>query len=332
MKPSGRVRYGVRPWLWLLVWGAGVAAVAGCSFQGPVSKDVMIQYVDAKLADAEILPATWEANTRPKVLVVDGDDGVDSLARQSRLGASLSQAVTLALSERGVEVVDNSQLSPQLAAAIRTAEALGSSSYSGPEVAAYAIKPVVGRSEYAAPYSAPINVPDKKGNILFTIPGGFKHTAAVAATVRIYELPSMRLLTTLNVKGSASRTEAQTPANSSTGAALLRSAAAHAVANSKAALLDFFGNKGYVEAKRQHEKDKKTLFRITLGSLQGLKPGDSVGLFTLRPGLDGESEELLVVRARVSANILANSSWVEPEDEQKAKRVRRGDVVRPQIK
>ncbi len=309
--------------------------LTACGTSAPTVRDAGA-YVGAPLLDAEVMPVINEERSNLKVVVVDAPDGVDPLARQAQLGKLLTKSVEELLSGRGVEVVDDA-LAPALDDALRKAEAVsggGGSGYAGPKVAKYAIKPVVASSNYGAVYKAAFQFYDKKGNA-YTTPAGYDHSASVSTIVRVYEMPSLRLVGTASAKGSASFTDPRQAANQGAGASLLKQAMADAVKNGSVDLLNMFSSRGYVVQRRIHNEKKTSAFQVSMGTADGLKAGDKVEIYSVRPAESSmlksapTHEEIFVASGVVSGMLLTDATaWIVLDEEELAVKVRRGDLVK----
>ena len=316
-------------------WALCLGVLTGCASTVPSVKDSG-DYSPASLQDAEVMPVIAEERSNIKIIVVEAADGSDALARAAKVGSHLSQSVAHLLSGRGIEVVDDA-LAPSLGDALRTAElasSSGTSNYVGPKVANFTIKPVISSTSYGATYNPPSQYKDKKGRIT-NVPGSYSHSAALVASLRIYEMPSLRLVGTVNVKGSASASDPSTGANAGTGMAMLRDSAESAANNNRADLLNLFASKGYVVARRLHGTRKTSAFQVSMGKLDGLKAGDKVDVFSVRPTDNTllksapATEEIFVASGTVAPMLLTDSTaWVALDEEEKAPRVRRGDLVK----
>ncbi len=311
-------------------------ALSACS-SAPTLKDASA-YVAAPLLDAEVMPLVNEDRENTKVVVVDGVDGSFSLARQAQLGKQLTKAVEQLLGSRNIEIVDDA-LAPNLDESLRKAEALNTGSgatYAGPKVAKYAIKPAVLNSSYAAVYhaaTAPVGATLLAK--LAASPAGYEHVANVSAVVRVYELPTLRLLGTVNGRGSASVTDAGQAANHTIGTALLGQAADDAVRSAAPDLLNLFSSKGYIVQRRIHNERKTSAFQISVGKADGLQPGDRVEIYSLRPNdatllkSAPAHEEILVGTGTVAPMQFADASaWITLDDEGDVPKVHRGDLVK----
>jgi hypothetical protein len=320
--------------LWGLVVVASTLVLGGC-LSNPVSKSEYAQYQSAPLMDAEYMPPEEElTNQRIKVIVLEGEDGSTQLSRVADLGRLLSKAIAGKVTQRGVEVID-SKLAPRLSDALRVAESRGASEYTGPKVANYAIKPTVATSTVNSTFNQGSEFTDKKGKVT-RIPPSYTHKGEVTASVAIYSMPALKLVTTIPLNGSKSstgNTNAQIPGG---GVPLVQAAAKEAVEDHEHDLFNFFAGRGYVSSKKM--LGKKSIFEITIGKEDGLKPGDKVIFYSRRKteggGLKKKQaetlEEIVVAEGLVTDNVTNDEAWVYVSDEDKAKKIMRGDVVKPE--
>lgn len=317
-----------------LLTGSAALLLSGCvTMGGGVTKDSYINFASTPLNDAEIMPSAAELRSeRIKAIVIQAGDGDDPLARQGKVGLGLTRAVSEALSEGGVEIVDNS-VDPKLAEALRIAEAKGTSTYTGPKLANYAIKPSINLVNYQAAFSQGMIVPGKRGQQATNIPASYTHTGDVKATLQIYTLPNLHLVESINITGKSVIAGDSRPQSNTIGAGLVTKAAAEAVDLNKADLLNVFTGKGYVSARKSFEK--LNIFLITLGKKHGLKPGDKVEIYNLRPMEGGTlgnqndgPEEVKVANCVVTEILMDGQAWVVADSEESAKRVLRGDIAK----
>lgn len=302
--------------------------ITGC--QTVVSDNEFGQYVDAPITDADIMPVSVNRQSRPKIIVLPADNGGTQLADRANLGAALSQSITQLLSGRNIEVLEAPAKLAETMRKLDGSRAAGSS-YNGPKVS-FIVRPVMGSAEYSAKFEPEHTYKDGKGHHL-TVPAGYAHSASMTATLRVYEVPSLRQVTALNIKGASSFSDPKLNANQEKGASMLRDAAKNAVAvHNKTEILNLFASSGYVVARRTF--NSKSLLQISIGREDGIKPGDKVAIYSVRkatPMLDGSippNEEVMVVNTTVSKVVTPTSAWVAPDDEAMALKVRRGDVAR----
>jgi hypothetical protein len=323
----------------LMAWtgAAVVLGLAGCAAM-PSDKDVAA-FTAAPIGDAEIMPNLEQGRGNTKVIVIDAADGNDRLAQSSKLGPHLTRQVEGLLAKRGVEVLDET-LAPKLEEELAKAEALNngtSEGYNGPKVAKYALKPQITLSNYAAVFKEGRKLPGKLellGALMNSAPA-YEHSATVKGVVRVFELPTLRLVATVDVEGTASQSDARQGVNDRLGEALLKDAAADAVTRGSAELLNVFAPQGHVLQRRVNAEKTQSVFQVSIGRSDGLKPGDTVEFVSQRPADTGGAsssssvERLTVASGVVSSMLLQDgTAWVALDNEDLATRIRRGDLVK----
>jgi hypothetical protein len=111
---------------------------------------------------------------------------------------------------------------------------------------------------------------------------------------------------------------------------MIRLATKDALDDVQAEFLNLFSPKGYVLGKRG--KGDKSIFRISIGTEQGIVAGNKVIIFTERESIHPITKKISydkipVVEGTVTGIVTSTEAWVAPEDEDKAKRVRLGDQI-----
>jgi hypothetical protein len=169
---------------------------------------------------------------------------------------------------------------------------------------------------------------DKKGKTYVT-PASFSHRASVNVSLRVYEIPSLRPIKTLNGRGkkSSSTSDRGSPDTSVT---MIRAATNDALDDVQSEFLNLFSPKGYVLGKRGN--GSKSIFRISIGTEQGIVAGNKVVIFTEQESVHPITkkinyDKIPVVEGTVTGIVTSTEAWVFPEDEDKAKRVRLGDQI-----
>ena len=123
-------------------------------------------------------------------------------------------------------------------------------------------------------------------------------------------------------------------ANGVTGAALLKDAVNDAVRSAVPDLLNLIAIRGYVVQRRFQPEKKMSAFMVTLGVTDGVKAGDKVTIYTLRPHdndmlKSAGNEEIPVATGVISGMLLTPStSWVVLDDEALVPKVHKGDLVK----
>jgi len=115
-----------------------------------------------------------------------------------------------------------------------------------------------------------------------------------------------------------------------TSVTMIRAATQDALNDVRAEFLNQFAPKGYVLGKR--EKGGKSIYRISIGSEQGIVAGNKVVIFSEQENMHPITkkvsyDKIPVVGGTVSGIVTPSEAWIVPEDEDKAKRVRLGDQI-----
>lgn len=303
----------------------------------------------AKMPTESILKASQD---RTKVILLQSEQSTSGGQAYQELTDALTRQVAATLGEGGVEIVDRS-LAGKLDQEIKMCELQGSGkcgSQLEPSVARYAVKATITNASYA-----PTLIPAQRmtgGDTTFAIaaasyPGfverlavdgkndqiiikpHFNHVAQVSTAVRVYEVPSLREIKAVTSSGADNqRTADRAPLESQLLLASLKTAVESTEA--KADLLNVFAPRGFVIGRRTN--GKKMIFKVSMGSAQGLLPGARVVVVSeqdsTNPITKKSSTDLIdVVKGRVSELVLTSEAWIIPDDDEKAGKVSLGDQV-----
>jgi len=303
----------------------------------------------AKMPTESSLKASQD---RTKVILLGSEQSAANGQAYPELTDALTREVEAILAGNGVEIVDRS-LAGKLDQEIKMCELQGSGkcgSQMEPSVARYAVKATITNASYA-----PTLIPAQRmtgGDTTFAIaaasyPGfveryavdgkndqivinpHFNHVAQVSTAVRVYEVPSLRELKAVTSSGADNqRTADRAPLESQLLLASLKTAVESSEA--KVELLNVFAPRGFVIGRRTN--GKKTIFKVSMGSTQGLIPGSTVVIASeqdsVNPITKKASTDLIdVVKGKVSELVLTSEAWVIPDDDEKARKVSLGDQV-----
>lgn len=300
----------------------------GCATKEEPQADVSV-FRDVALKEGEILPGKDQLKQeRAKIVVLETEDRFASEnGRES--GEVFANTVEQELNETASEVVDRT-LSHRLSNELKLAELNGTGGYKGPQVAQYAIRGQINSVEYVVTKSAQLISRIFKNKD--ELPVRFDHKVNVEGAIKIYEIPSLRLITAINVKGSASEDDSETGENKATRAALLKTAINYAISDQSHEIKNFFAPKGYVVERRSN--GEQSMFKVLLGREQGAKPGDYVAIYSPRMketdafSLKGQMEEVLVAEGTLDDSVGDTVSWVVVDDMDTSVKVRLGDYVK----
>jgi len=306
--------------------------LAGCS---TTIKDIGT-YRPAPMIEADIMPSQEQIETkRTKVVIFETDDSAVA-RRDMNAGQVMTRTMEEKLSEGGVEVIDRN-LAPKMRDEITLAEAKGAGSYSGPAVANFAVRAIINNADYSNRFYQRTYYCDPKTKKCYTTPEHCVHSGKMTGSIRIYEIPSLRLVETINVSGSSSlRTETSYCDNSADRIGdLVRKAVDDGVRSSRTELQNMFAPKGYVVEKRVF--DGKVIFKVAFGKSQGAKSQDKLNFYTLRREENAftkkvDFEEVKIMEGTISDLVFPEYCWVVPENLEKAKRIRLGDYVKIEYK
>jgi hypothetical protein len=318
-------------------WAALMAAalLAGCaSTQVDPSA-----WAPAPIEKAQFMPSNEllsdpnAMNRRTRVIVMQARDSASY--RGAGLDTHASGGLESLLgSQGGVEIVDRS-VGDRLDNELKLIEVRGTSAsgYSGPAVADYAVTVQLGPSSFNSRYQEAVMLPQKDKPPVMLTPAGFVNSAKASMTVRLYELPSLRVVLQEGVEGSVSQAGQPFQLNNSQGLNLVRDAITDAISDVKGKLLTELSPRGYIVDRRS--KDKKSIFRALISRQTGAKQGDVVEVFNVRQNVieignvrRTSFEEVKVATGRVSSSVNNEFSWIIIDDEKQAAAVRQGDVVR----
>lgn len=268
---------------------------------------------------------------RARVVVFALDENGNGVAEQARLGLSMAGNIEAVLTEnKTVELVDR-KIASKLQDEIKLAEMNQTGSYEGPAVADYAISGTLSDASFTHKFFEATRTTDKKGRVHTTNPS-FRYTAFVEGTVKVYEIPSMKVVRTFKISDNKGRSEETRNSQNyiERDDNLVRGAGQDAIGSIKADLKNELAPKGYVLDKRV--KNSTAVFKITLGSDNGARPGDKCEVYTVDENVNQltgktESEKRKLCDGVISDQITQKSCWiVTPLDE--SKKVKLGDQVK----
>lgn len=299
------------------------------------------------LSKTEFMPSKENLeNAPPKIVVFALDENENQVASQAQLGNSIANNIENILAKnRLAELVDR-KAATKLQKEIALAEMKKTGSYKGPKVSDYAVSGTISNAGFTSKYSSG-GIYYTKQTGLVTTPPNYKYSSDVAGNLKIYELPSLTVVDTIEFSGKKTRTEnVQQAGGVSLGAlqiggekakgadrddSLVRKAGEDAIDNIIIDIKNAFAKKGYILEKRTY--DDKSVFKINLGSLDGLKHGDKfeiVGQYQSQNAITDEMEveKRIIAYGTVTDKIDPKTAWVVIDDSKKADAIRLGDSVK----
>lgn len=310
----------------LLLAGGIAGLLGGCSSTAPLNPG---EWQRVPLPESEAKPATGALAGTRRTRVVVFPTAESATARGVGLHLVAASTLESLLGKGGVEVVDRT-LAAKLDEEIKLVEVRGSGTYGGPDVADFALKVVMGHAGWSNRFIEASEFKDKKGQVVRT-PASHTHEASSKMTVRIYEIPSLRLVQEVGVDGSFKSDGNKTAASANDAGALMRAATERGLVARRAEVLNEFAAKGYVTERRTKGDD--SIFRVMLGKASGAKAGDEVKIFSLKRNENPITkqvtfDEVMVANGRFTEVVGDSESWVRVSDAKQAGGVRLGDVAK----
>ena len=291
----------------LMLTLSGCASMSGA----PVSNIHEVSF-----EQAEVQPLKdWLDGSRVKVVISPTEGKEWPMVQQAMLMPLFSQVIERAVEESGSEVVDRS-LNSSLRDEMRLAESKGSGNFDGPEVAHFAIKPAFTR----VTVDSPMEVPGMLSG-LFTKKGPpvYDHDLVVEGRIRLYEIPSMRLVDTLQFKEE--QKESDNSPRMADADARLRSAFEKAFERVRDDFKNLIAPRGAIVKKGI--SDSGTVFQVMMGSDQKVASHAKVKIFSV---IDGA--ETQIAEGTVIGDVTPRHCWISADDPKSAARIRQGDVAR----
>ncbi len=281
-----------------------------------------------------------------KVAVFDFDEKDIELAKQANLGKSLAGELETFLAKNKLAELVDRNVSSKLQQEIQLAEMNKTGAYAGPKVADYAVSGILTNADFNRKYvDGSVYINPKNGNTV-SIPPKFVYKASVSGNIKVYELPSLNVVNTIELSGLATRSEnVQNNGGLSIGGiriggenaegakrddGLVRKAVIDAISFAETNILNAFAKRGYILEKRSLGKDN--IFKVNLGFEDGIKHGDKFDVIA-----QYETENPITSKLEVERKIIANGSisqiidpktcWIIISDNKQASAIRIGDAV-----
>ncbi len=300
----------------------------------------------------KFLPSDENLAGKPaKIVVFNFDENDNQVAVQAGLGSSLANEIENILTKYRLAQLVDRKAAAKLQKEIELSELNKTGSYKGPQVADYAISGSISNAGFTKKYSAGSAYYDNATRTFVTVPPKFTYKSDVSGNIKIYELPSMAVVENIDFAGNSDRIEnvqqrggvllgglqigGEQVAGSDRDDNLVRKAGAEAIDNVDADIKNALAQKGYILEKRVFED--KVIFKINLGSENGLKHGDEFeisGQFETENAINSkiDIERRVIATGRVSNIIDPKTSWVVIDDAKKTGQIRIGDVVKMKYK
>jgi curli biogenesis system outer membrane secretion channel CsgG len=286
-----------------------------------------------------------------KIVVFPLEHNQNQLAVETNLGESLANNIENVIGKNRLGEIVDRKAALKLQEEIKLSEMNKTGSYKGPIVADYAVSGAISNAGFTSKYSSGSTYYNPQSKQFVSIPPKYTYSSDVAGNIKIYELPSLSVVESIEFSAKKSRSESvqqegglslggiQIGGKKAEGADrddnLIRKAAEEAVADAEIDIKNFFARKGYILEKRV--LDNKSIFKISLGSSDGIKQNDKfevVGQFESENPITNEIEieRKIIAVGTVSDLIDPKSSWVVIDDAKKTEAIRLGDSVKLKYK
>lgn len=325
-----------------------IVSICSCA---PTIKN-FAKYQKQFLTETQFMPSEDNLEGKaPKVVVFEFDEANIETAKQADLGNTIAKSVEGVLaSNRLAEIVDRKSAS-KLQKEVQLAEMNKTGAYKGPRIADYAISGAISNADYSSKYSSGSTYINPRNGQVISIPPKYIYSSNVAGNIKIFELPSLQVVEAIEMKGKNVRSEnVQTNGGLSLGGikiggddvagqskddGMVRKAGQDAIEEASTDIKNFFAKKGFIMEKRVF--DNKTIFKINIGSIDGVKHGDKLEItsqFEVENPISGktEIERRIIASGKVSQLIDPKSSWIILDDKDQESAIRLGDAVKLKYK
>jgi hypothetical protein len=177
-----------------------------------------------------------------------------------------------------------------------------------------------------------IMIPIQVGKNNFTaIPVKRRETEAeVSFSVKIQALPSLDVLETVIFSGSESKTE--TNPDSTQNGGVIKTAMDNAIKNGMPKFKEYFAKRGFIIEKRAlPKKQNKPIFKINIGTNDGIQQDDSVLIQQIKPDdkiMGVKSEKTTLCRGKIADQNTEHTAWIVIKDKKCSQKIKMGDIAK----
>jgi len=309
-----------------------ITLLTGCG----ASIDSIETYTPIPLERSPFMPTKEELKTgKTKVVLTPIDDRNFKLAQHANLGQSLYIELDKELSTSGtVEVLDRN-IAQKFDEEIKLSE-LGQESRMDEvelNVAKFAISGSLSNVQFISRFTQRQVYTDKKGKQYVT-PAHYNYTAAVSGILKVYSIPSMKVLKTIVFSDYVSRREDSrffgnnhVPLDAS---GMINRAGRDAIHSTRHAFKNFLAPKGYIMKLRQKDEDEQ-IVQVSIGSLDGLEVGSEVHIYSTISSENPLTEEIEIETVKIADGIVSDKisehrAWIIIEE--KTRNIKLGDFIK----
>lgn len=287
-------------------------------------------------------------SSNPKVVVLPFETGNSAISRQTNVNTTLMSSVEGILTKNVLADLVDRNTAEKLREEIALAEMSQTGSYEGPMIAEYAINGTIGKLDFSSNFKEEVSIYDPVNMQTYHSPAKFIYTAEVGGIIKIYEIPSMRVVKTFDFKGKKVRREdvktdrqdvlfgaissKRTRSNAKKlDIGMIQEAARRGVEDQTIEFKNFFAKRGYIVEKKK--LGKKSIFKISLGSVDGIKKGDKFDVITKIEETNPltnkkEITTIKIAEGVISREITPNYCWIKIDGKKSAQKIRLGDTVK----
>ncbi len=297
------------------------------------------------LPQSSFLPTKKDLNSNlPKVVVFKFDSNNIETAKQAKLEESLAEYIENLISKNNLANILDRSSTKKLKDEIKLSELNQTGSYKGPQIADYAVSGSVSNASFSKKYKSSGVMYDSNTGALVSVPARYIYESDVEGSLKIYEIPSLKVLKNIKFSGYSTRQENVKSDGLNIGSisfgkkdpglekdnGLVRKAAGDAIKAVEPFLKQALIKKGYILEKRVHED--KVIFKVSLGSNNGIKHGDNleiVGKYEIENPITKESEieKRILAKGKVTNLINPKSCWIVLNKDKEISKIRLGDIV-----
>ena len=289
-------------------------------------------------------PSGDKTQTNQTKVVIYGIENQDG-GKKSSMSRLLSSNIQRLLTQTNVKIIDRSVLETFSEEAILAQTKSGNEGSAAAAAADYAIKGDIsgntsssfkeGFYTYEEAYELEdgTKVPAKA---VYHSPI-CRYNATISGQFEIYSLPDLKQTLVVPLRGSSSATREQNaPCQDSTlNKRLLAAAVDRSITTTqRKRVLNEFAAKGYVRELRKHQKKTgKYIVNITLGRNHGIRQESKIDIYKPQFVIDPLSQKEKIKNKKVAEAVISNlvegdSAWGVIKDEEQAKNISIGDIVK----
>lgn len=305
--------------------------LSGCG----ASIDSIEAFSPIPLEKSPFMPSKEEIKSgKTKIVLTPIDDSNFKLAQQANLGQSLYVELERELSASGtVEILDR-EIAQKFENEIRLSEMSADSQMSDIELSAakYAISGSLSNARFSSRFTQTQRWRDKEGK-LHIIPAHYTYTASVSGILKIYAIPSMKVLKTIEFSDNTSRREDSRfygnrhyPFDVS---GMLNKAGKDAIHSTRHIFKNYLAPKGYIMEQRSDGDDE--IVKVSIGSADGLEKGDEVEIYTIQSTINPFTDEPEIQSVKIADGLVSNKitphrAWIILEN--KTQELKIGDYIK----